>query len=219
MIAWLRKALLRLERILWPERLFCLTCDERSFGEWLCPFCSTALAAQPYPRSPGLRAGMRHAYPHAGVARELVLRLKYDSLPISARILAKRMAEVASALDLPPDTVVTWAAMPPKRRAARGIDHGMVLCREVSTLLGLPMKPLLRRTKNVRTQRGLSAVQRKTNLRGVFCATEKISFPVLIVDDVCTTGSTIRHCKEALIAAGAQQVYAVTATKAGAIGL
>lgn len=219
MIAWFRKVLLRIERVLWPERLFCLTCDERSFGEWLCPFCSAELAGQPYPQSPKRQADMMHAYPHAGVARELVLRLKYDSVPIAARILAKRMAEVAGKMELPADTVVTWAAMPTKRRAARGIDHGMVLCREVSTLLGLPMRSLLRRTKSVRTQRGLSAAARKTNLEGVFCATERISFPVLIVDDVCTTGSTIKHCKEALIAAGARQVYAVTATKAGGNGI
>ena len=58
----------------------------------------------------------------------------------------------------------------------------------------------------------LSGSQRAVNLQGAFRPAENITFPVLIVDDVHTTGTTLCRCAEALRAGGAEQVFGLTVT-------
>lgn len=56
-----------------------------------------------------------------------------------------------------------------------------------------------------------NAAQRRKNLHGAFAATARISTPVLLIDDVYTTGSTTETCAGALRAAGAPEVFVLTA--------
>ena len=58
---------------------------------------------------------------------------------------------------------------------------------------------------------GLNAAQRRKNLHGAFAAAARISTPVLLIDDVYTTGSTTETCAGALRAAGAPEVFVLTA--------
>ena len=56
--------------------------------------------------------------------------------------------------------------------------------------------------------------QRRSNLRRAFSPLEKISVPVLLVDDVLTTGTTAERCIAALREAGAKEITVLTATHA-----
>ena len=79
--------------------------------------------------------------------------------------------------------------------------------------LSLPCRQLLaRRDRREKRQVGLTAEQRAANLQDAFRPMEQISFPVLIVDDVRTTGATLCRCADALRAGGAEQVFALTVT-------
>ena len=103
--------------------------------------------------------------------------------------------------------------MPESRRRDRAIDHGRLLAEAFAEKLSLPCRQLLlRRDRRERHQVGLGAEQRAANLQGAFSAGEKISFPVLIVDDVRTTGTTLCRCAEALRAGGADRIFAITVT-------
>ena len=210
MIERLKRALASLQDFVWPQKVGCLLCDEFSRGEWLCPACAGELER--------LRMGcqtedVRSAYIYNGCARQLIHALKYDALYPAAEVMADAMAETIREMNLPEDTVLTWVTTTRMRQLSRGGDHGRALCQAVADRVELPMRQLLIRTRSARTQRGLNARERQTNLRGVFCCREELSVPVLIVDDVHTTGATLQACTEALREAGSPAVYAVTATR------
>lgn len=210
MIQWVKRTLCLLQDIIWPQKVLCLLCDEFSSGQWLCTACAQKLG---FIRMKQHTGQVRSAYVYKGVARQLIHALKYDALRPAAAVLAEAMAEDARDMDLPTDTVITWVTTTRARQLRRGGDHGRELCTAVSERLGLPMRQLLVRTRRARTQRGLDARQRQTNLKGVFRCSAKLNGPVLVVDDVYTTGATLRYCTAALLEAGATAVYALTATK------
>ena len=117
--------------------------------------------------------------------------------------------------NFPPDTVVTWVTMPENRRRERMIDHGHLLAEAAARQLGFPCRQLLiRRETRQKNQASLGRDARQENLKNAFLPLEKITFPVLLVDDVLTTGTTARRCAEALRAGGAGTVTVLAFTRA-----
>lgn len=211
----MRRWLNLLAEVIWPHGLKCLCCDELSEGERLCPACEKALKAIHLSPFDAGDDNIRSVYRYDGVAKQLVLLLKEDGLADAAAVLAEGMADAIRTMKLPPDTVLTWVTMPEKRRRKRWIDHGRKLCEEVALRTGLPARQLLSRKGNLHTQRGLNREARLRNLNGSIACNERVTTPVVVIDDVLTTGTTVSTCADALREAGAPSVYAVTATKAG----
>jgi len=78
----------------------------------------------------------------------------------------------------------------------------------------VPTKPLLRHIRSVKDQSSLTAKERQINLDGSLeCMkkAERAGIPVIIVDDVITTGATLREAGRALHAGGFTVIGAVTA--------
>ena len=207
-----------LKDVIWPEGVFCCACGRLTGGEALCPDCMAALHDDGFLFSwertdpePGLAAWSLR--PHEGIHRRLVLRLKFGAEARAAGLLADLVLPLPPDVSFPPGTVVTWVTMPEARRRERGIDHGRLLAEAFAARLVLPCRQLLlRKGGRAKRQASLGARQRMANLQGVFAPAERISFPVLIVDDVRTTGTTLCRCAEALRAGGADRIFALTAT-------
>lgn len=204
--------------VLWPEGAYCCACGRITDGTALCPACRESFlhdgyfwAWEPFEPEPGLTAWSLR--PHEGVPRELVIRLKYGAESRAARLLSELLLPLPEDVSFPPDTVVTWVTMPESRRRDRGIDHGRLLAETFAEKLSLPCRQLLlRRDQHEKRQVTLTAEQREANLAGAFRPKEPIAFPVLIIDDVRTTGTTLRRCAAALREGGAEQIFALTAT-------
>lgn len=212
MISWIRKALARIRQLIWPQGVVCLLCDELADDGFLCSQCCQGLKRRRICDQTGT---VRSAYTHRGEARQLVLELKFSSMADAAETLSAAMAEEARMMQLPKDTLITWVPMGKRRKTARGIDHGQKLAEALAERLGLQARPVMERTRRVHTQLGLNGVQRRKNLKGVFRCTETLAQPVLLVDDVLTTGSTLAECTEQLTQSGATAVFGLTATRAG----
>ena len=208
----IRKLISMVEDMIWPRGFHCLCCESRAEGGLLCDVCEMQLKML---RLRGQSGDIRSAWPYAECAKTLVTALKYDCMADCAEVMAEAMAEEAMDMHLPPDTVLTWVTMPDNRRRVRGIDHGRTLCEALAAKLGMPARELLVRSRKTHTQRGLTAQQRQRNITGAMSCREKLSFPVLLIDDVLTTGATAQACRAALEAAGATHVYVLTATRAG----
>ena len=203
-----------------PERAVCRACGRISGGGVLCRECEDRLRSDGFSIAwdreelePGLDAYVLR--PHTGVARQLVLRLKHSAEKCVADKLADLILPVPDHISFPSDTVVTWVPMPEVRRRERCIDHGRVLAEAAAARLNLACRPLLRRLDTGdRPQATLGRADREANLSRAFAPAGKISFPVLLVDDVLTTGTTARRCAEALRAGGAGTVTVLAFTRA-----
>ena len=149
---------------------------------------------------------------HEGGAAELVRALKYGRVTAAITPIADRMASVIPTAQ--PADLVTWVPCSPTRRRERGFDPAELLARALARRLRLRARSSLRRLDDEpQTSRSL-----KGRLAGPRLAARS-GLPrglVLVVDDVCTTGSTLRVAADALRAGGAAAVVAAVATVAPA---
>jgi len=72
------------------------------------------------------------------------------------------------------------------------------------------------KSRETRSQVGLSISQRRENVHNAYQANPEVvkRRSILLMDDVATTGSTIQSCTQALLDAGAREVYALTVARA-----
>ena len=98
----------------------------------------------------------------------------------------------------------------------RGYNQAELLARSLARRLRLRCDPALLTKRLERdTQSTLTKAARAANVHGAFAASARNDAKsILIVDDVCTTGETLRACAAALLDAGAARVCAVVVAKA-----
>lgn len=157
-------------------------------------------------------------FDYEGPIRELVLAVKYRRDRSALAWLSSRLAEAAAAVPLSPGTVVTWPTTTARRRGQRGFDQGELLARRVAAELGLPARSLLRRLPGP-AQTGRSRAERHEG--PAFVARRRVG-SVLVVDDVVTTGATLRSAAGELRRGGswavAGAVVAATGRGSTAVG-
>ncbi|WP_228152768.1 ComF family protein [Marinobacter guineae] len=157
----------------------------------------------------------RYQYPVDG----MIGRYKYNGQRKFARPL---LADFAGALEQKldsasvtrPDALVP-APMDSRRRRQRGFNQAQDIAEHLGRDLGIPVEAgLVQRVRRVRAQRELNREARLANLRGVFEVMSVVPERVAIVDDVVTTGATVRVLASVLREAGARdiQVWALART-------
>jgi len=146
-----------------------------------------------------------------------MLAFKYRNHRALAQLFADRLVTTLRAsVEINSIDVVTWVPTTRERRTARGHDQAETLARMMGRSLGVPVRKLLVR-ETVGHQTGQS---RENRLVGVSLRARSMNTPstVLVVDDVVTTGATMRIAQHALYQAGATRVIcaAVATTPAPA---
>jgi predicted amidophosphoribosyltransferase len=182
---------------------WCAGCGAR--GTAVCERCAAALVAAPSLAPPAFVDDWVALFAYEGVARELTARVKYRNARAVVPWFAQRLAAAAEAR-FPAIDLVTWAPTTTAHRRGRGFDHAELLAGQVARRLGRPARSLLARaTQQAQTGRHASERRHGVAFRAGFAPPT-----VLLVDDVTTTGATIRAAATALQAAGARHVYAAT---------
>lgn len=186
----------------------CAGCDRP--GPPICTTCRIALLGRPPASAP---RGVIAALPYTGRVRDVLLGLKYRNRRTVGRHLGGLLVNRIVAVGLQSEIdVVTWAPTTSGRRRERGFDQGEVIARTVAHQLGLPCRRLLDRRGRHTSQTGRPRAERLHGPR--FLARPGLDAQrVLVVDDVVTTGATLRSAAGALEQQGALvKIAAVAAT-------
>lgn len=154
---------------------------------------------------------------YEGVLRKAILLLKYRGKKRLAEPLAQIMALKWESESLPrPDFIVPVPLHPAKLRK-RGYNQSELLARRLGEKFEVTVNSAsLIRSRDTAPQNRLRKVEREKNVRGAFDVLPD-SLPkdalVLLVDDVMTTGATMREASLALLKSGIREVYALTAAR------
>jgi ComF family protein len=134
---------------------------------------------------------------------------RFTLAPLLASALAPHIASLTPTPDLILPVPLHWL-----RRFRRGYDQSALLARELSRLTTIPTLHALRRVKPTPPQTTqMSRRHRAANLRGAFQVPPRLARQIqhkhlLLIDDVMTTGSTLRAAARACLAAGAASTSA-----------
>jgi ComF family protein len=172
--------------------------------------CNSCHLAPPSFRA--LRAWAAFDFP----VRQALHKLKYRRDMGLGDALAVPLAQFAESLSWQLDVVVP-VPLGQKRMQERGYNQVDLIARPFSLALGLEYHPTaLRRKRETISQVGLSAAERRENMQKAFSAVASLvrGKNILVTDDVSTTGSTLSSCADALLQAGAKDVFALTVARA-----
>ena len=217
----------------------CLSCDERVLEPGaLCPACWQKLRfiAKPhcailgtpfaFDLGPGIISARAIASPppfamaraavlYDEIARKLVARQKYEDRPDLAPVLGRWMAGMADDL-IAGNPLVVPVPLHRWRLLRRRYNQAALLARHVAAQHQLEFQPMaLSRIRPTGQQVGLTRRERADNVRGAFRATPQGAMlmsgrPVLLIDDVFTTGATMEAATRACLRAGAAKVLVLT---------
>lgn len=180
------------------------------------PLCETC-RKKVYPalgrEAPSGVARLLVPWSYGGPVRSLVLDLKLRGHPPAAGPLVDAMASEVSRRGLL-GNLLTWVPARSSDNRRRGHDHAEVLARALAGRLGLRAEPLLERRGTAEDQAGLNKEERRRNLEHAFAPGGPCTQPVVLIDDVITTGATLAACARALRKAGVPRVEAVVACSA-----
>lgn len=154
---------------------------------------------------------------YQGGIKDAVHRLKYRNQLVLAKPLGQLLcATVASGKgDFRPHRVVP-VPLHPRRLKERGFNQAVEVARPLALHLQIPLDVrLLQRVRQTPPQQGLSAADRGRNLRNAFAlAARATDLNILLVDDVMTTGETVRECCRTLLAGGVKEVQVAVVGRA-----
>lgn len=232
---WSRGRRALLDLLLPPRCLACGLGDARAAPlcagcqrelPWLGPACRVCALPLPAASSEGRcgrclrRPPPQHSTRALFVYRDPVDRflggLKFAADLAAGRWLADMLAQQWS---IQPAAPVIDAIVPlPLHRARlrqRGYNQALELARALPKVCGCRLRPeLLQRLRATPAQLGLSAGERRRNLRGAFVAAPAVQgLRLLLVDDVITTGSSVSEAARCLLRAGAAEVHVLAAAR------
>jgi ComF family protein len=199
--------------LFFPPR--CVSCGKD--GGWLCPACSELILfyEPPWPsfldEIEPLR-GLRSAAQFGGPLRQAIHCFKYQGVRALARVLGQVLCTGWEKDPWPIDVIVP-VPLHSQRERERGYNQSALLAQELARRANLPVaEGVLLRTVHTAPQVGLDAIERAQNVHQAFCCADDSlgGRCVLLVDDVLTTGATLRACAAALLEAKARSVWGLT---------
>jgi ComF family protein len=155
-------------------------------------------------------APLRYEFPVDAGLKALKFGRRLHYAPAFAALLATQSGCLPSTIDALLPVPLHW-----RRQMRRGFNQARELCQPLARDFGLPIVDVAKRRRFTRYQSGLSAAERRRNLRHAFdVAIEPRYRHIVIVDDVVTTGETTRQLANALVASGVPQVSVLAVARA-----
>lgn len=151
---------------------------------------------------------VRALWPYDEAVRELIGAYKFHGQTYLARGLAPLLYPL-----IPQDAILIPVPIHRRRLAERGYNQSALLAQALCQIGEFRYLDALKRTRHTPHQIGLSRAERLHNLDGAISATATldpyVKQPLILIDDVLTTGTTLRVCAKALYEKGARDIYGV----------
>ena len=181
-------------------KMVCLVCHRPTANMWLCKTCRV-----PYERA--WAVGDRE-----GVLQRLIGLYKFERAREGYKILGELL--LATLPELPANTIVVPMPTVSGHIRERGYDHMLLIAKYVAKKRNLKLQQLLIRKSNTK-QRQSNAKQRETQAKQAFEVRGKLidDAPYLLLDDVITTGATLKYASKAMADAGARHVWVVVVAR------
>lgn len=192
----------------------CPFCGKLTGKTLLCETCEAAL-----PRCEEIRQGAdfgRCTAPlyYEGQVRDAILAFKFKAKLGGLDAFGRLMAQTAAERYSGEFDAITWVPVSKKRLKKRGFDQARYLTASMCVDWHVTPLETLRKVVDNPPQSGLDeAAARRANVLGAYEAVSPEQFAgkrLLLVDDICTTGSTLGECARVLKAAGAAEVLCLT---------
>lgn len=231
--------------LVFPKK--CVNCGR--FGGYICADCSKKIVVVDHPICPicqrqaiggkthpgcrgkykldGLVAGLRYR----GPVRKGISKIKYRFNWDIAETFVGLMSEQIWRFTMPADFILVPIPLHSRRKNWRGFNQAELICQILAKRFKVRWQNSLVRTKETKTQVGLSQKDRQINIKGALRLAplrqtqglktlapleysrgkqgKLFSHPVILVDDVFTTGATMFEACNVLKRAGAQEVWAM----------
>lgn len=206
---------------------FCADCtSEIKQSELVCPFCERASLGGVVHKVCQRRFGLDGLWSlgiYEGNLKKAIQKLKYkwvssiadDLIDITIEYWSKNSPILLERIkkDKGKSWVVTSVPLHPSRQKWRGFNQSELLAKLFAEKLGLKYETLLKRIRNTKPQMKLLAHERKSNIKNAFSLSSDhsvLTTNILLIDDVWTTGSTLKECCFVLKRNGAKKVWALT---------
>lgn len=142
-------------------------------------------------------------FPYTSDYRKSILRWKYRGVRKYAKGFAGLLVTEQKAFKKVTIDAMIPVPLAPSRMRKRGFNQSLDLANEISKLEGIPVWDCLKRVKDTKPQAACSREERYSNMQGsiAFAMVEKYSKDVnyiVIIDDIYTTGSTVKECIKVL---------------------
>lgn len=195
----------------------CMACaDDLLRNTVCCPRCAVPLRA-PAPlcgeclrREPAFAAAWA-PFVYAHPTDLLLTRLKFGRNLAAGRVLAQQWLDAGRRRHEPLPQLLVPVPLHLGRLRERGYNQALELARPLAQDLNIALdRHVLVRSRATQAQSNLDAAARRRNLRGAFAVRAAATLPkhVAVVDDVMTTGATLRECAHTLRRAGVARVEA-----------
>lgn len=183
----------------------CIFCRKKSESE-ICDGCQAEL-----PWILEQEGGCLAPLAYTGLVREMLHRFKFGGRTGYARLLGALIGDCLRDARMAEADIISWVPSSALRIRKRGYDQSRLLANETGRRLSLPVVGLLEKTRHNESQNKLSdPEERRRNVAGAFISCARLSGEtVILVDDIYTTGATMRECAGALASAGAGKVTMV----------
>jgi predicted amidophosphoribosyltransferase len=156
--------------------------------------------------SPNVSPKVIVAFGYSKIVRQMILSMKYRNMRSSVAVLGTALAEriiQETAISDQKIDLISWAPTTAHRKLERGHDHAEILARFVAKKLQVQCRGVLRRLTD-QPQTGRTRQQRLVGPR--FVSRPINNQCVVVIDDVVTTGTTLKHASQALYEGGAELV-------------
>ncbi len=192
----------------------CLGCGKE--GKYICEKCDLFISEAPDIFLGGDLVQVFSAWEYEGLVKKAILGIKYGHAYDIINELVEKTLKIKE-LDFPENVVITFVPLFRKKEKERGFNQAEVIARKLGKELGIKVFTLLEKIKDTKSQTKLDRQERLDNIRGAFRLRSGQAMSVghrlpdiLLVDDVWTSGATMRECARVLKKAGAKNILGFT---------